>query len=139
MNITSERTGVRLPPTPASSAAPRFDPAAQRHASETMDIGVGESLTAADLLRVLDGLRRELSRHLIGMPGAFIGYDSLTLPRRAVPGPGRVIVEARLLRWTERLHDVGYIALSVANRTEHPAEGELVLARGTGRTLHVHC
>jgi hypothetical protein len=38
-----------------------------------VDIGNGETLSTADLLRLLDGLRRELSCHVAGSPGVFIG------------------------------------------------------------------
>lgn len=140
MSITSERTALPVPSVLAASVAPGWrDITVGGHASVSVDIGVGDTLGPARMLRVFDGLRRELSRHLVGSPGVFIGYDSLRLPRRAVLGPARVIVEARLLGWTERLHDVEYVAMSVADGTEPLAESEPVLARGRGRTLHVQC
>ena len=104
-----------------------------------VDIGNGETLSAADLLRLLDGLRRELSCHLAGSPGAFIGYDSLAVPQGTVAGPSRVIVEARLTGWSERLHNVQYVAVSVPPGAERPAATDQLLVRGTGRTLHVAC
>jgi hypothetical protein len=104
-----------------------------------VDIGDGETLSAADLLRLLDRLRQELSRHLVGSAGAFAGYDGLTVLRRAVPGPGRVIVEARLTGWSQQLHDVEYVAVSVPSGAERRAETDHLLVRGTGRTLHVDC
>ena len=104
-----------------------------------VDIGTDETLSTADLLRLLDGLRRELSCHLAGSPGAFIGYDSLTVPQGSVVGPGRVIVEARLTGRSERLHHVQYVAASVAPGAERPTASDRLLVRGTGRTLHVGC
>jgi hypothetical protein len=104
-----------------------------------VDIGDGETLSAADLLRLLDRMRQELSRHLVGSPGAFIGYDSLTFPQRTVAGPGRVIVEARLMGWSEQLHDVEYVAASVPAGAERLAANDPLLVRGSGRTLHIEC
>ena len=102
-----------------------------------VDIGDGETLSAADLLRLLDRMRQELSRRLVGGAGAFVGYDSLTVLQRTVAGPGRVIVEARLMGLSEQLHDVEYLAVSVPTRAERPAVTDPLLVRGTGRTLHV--
>ena len=107
--------------------------------SRAIDIGDGETLSAADLLRLLDGMRHDLSCRLVGSPGAFIGYDSLTVPQGTVAGPGRVIVEARLTGWSERLHDAEYVAVSVPSGAERPAATDPLLVRGTGRTLHVDC
>jgi hypothetical protein len=104
-----------------------------------VDIVDGEKLSAADLLRLLDRMRQGLSRHLVGSPGAFIGYDSLTIPQRTVAGPGRVLLEARLMGRSEKLHDVEYVAASVPAGAEHPAASDPLLVRGTGRTLHVRC
>lgn len=139
MTIASEHAAVPLPPTWAASVVPGWaDVTVGGHASASVDIGVGQALTAAHVLRVFEGLRRELSRHLIGGPGAFIGFDSLTLPRGAIPGPRRVIMEARLLDQTDRLHEVVYTAVAVSARTAHVAPRDPLLAHGTGRTLHVH-
>jgi hypothetical protein len=104
-----------------------------------VDIGNGETLSTADLLRLLDGLRRELSCHVAGSPGVFIGYDSLTVPQGTVAGPSRVIVEARLTGWSDRLHNVQYVAVSVPLGAERPAATDRLLVRGTGRTLNVAC
>jgi hypothetical protein len=104
-----------------------------------VDIADGETFSAADLLRLLDKMRQELSRHLVGSPGAFVGYDSLTLAQHTVAGPGRVIVEARLKGWSEQLHDVEYLAVSVPSGAERSAATDPLLLRGTGRTLHVEC
>lgn len=129
----SEPTTVQRP-SPLTSAV--AEPAREWLA---VDIGNGETLSAADLLRLLDGLRRDLSCHLAGSPGAFIGYDSLTVPQGTVAGPSRVIVEARLTGWSERLHNVQYVAVSVPPGAERPAATDRLLVRGTGRTLHVEC
>ena len=129
----SEPTTVQPPSPPASTGA---GPAREWLA---VDIGTDETLSTADLLRLLDGLRRELSSHLAGSPGAFIGYDSLTVQSGSVAGPGRVIVEARLTGWSERLHNVQYVAASVPPGAERPATTDRLLVRGTGRTLHVAC
>ena len=104
-----------------------------------VDIGDDETLSAADLLRLLDRMRRELSRHLVGTAGAFAGYDSLTVSQPTVAGPGRVIVEARLVVLSEQLHDVEYLAVSVPSGAERAAANDPLLVRGTGRTLHVAC
>jgi hypothetical protein len=129
----SEPTTMRRPAPPRSAVA------AQVREWIAVDIVDGETLSAADLLRLLDRMRQELSRHLVGSPGAFVGYDSLTVPQRTVAGPGRVIVEARLMGWSEQLHDVEYLAVSVPSGAERPAATDPLLVRGTGRTLHVEC
>lgn len=129
----SEPTTMRRPSPPTSAVA---GPMREWLA---VDIGDGETLSAADLLRLLDSMRNELSCHLVGSPGAFIGYDSLTVPQGTVAGPGRVIVEARLTGWSERLHNVEYLAVSVPSGAERPAATDPLLVRGTGRTLHVEC
>ena len=129
----SQPTTVQRPSSPPS------DVDEQAREWLAVDIGNGETLSAADLLRLLDGLRRELSCHLAGSPGAFIGYDSLTVPQGTVAGPSRVIVEARLTGWSERLHNVQYVAVSVPPGAERPAATDRLLVRGTGRTLHVAC
>jgi hypothetical protein len=129
----SEPTTMRRPaPSQSAVAAPVREWLA-------VDIGDGESLSAADLLRLLDRMRQKLSRHLVGSPGAFIGYDSLTVPRGPLAGPGRVIVEARLRAWSQKLHDVEYLAVSVPFGAERPTANDPPLLRGTGRTLHVEC
>ena len=104
-----------------------------------VDIGDGEALSTAELLRLLDGMRHALSCRLVGSPGAFIGYDNLTVPHATVAGPGRVIVEARLKGWSERLHNVEYVAASVPSGAERPTATDPLLVHGTGRTLHVEC
>jgi hypothetical protein len=129
----SEPTTMRRPAPPRSAVA------APVREWLAVDIADGETLSAADLLRLLDRMRQELSRHLVGSPGAFVGYDSLTVPQRTVAGPGRVIVEARLMGWSEQLHDVEYLAVSVPSGAERPAATDPLLVRGTGRTLHVEC
>ena len=129
----SQAPTVQRPSTPASTGA---GPAREWLAVE---VGTDETLSTADLLRLFDGLRRELSCHLAGSPGVFIGYDSLTVPQGAVAGPSRVIVEARLTGWSERLHNVQYVAASVSPGAERPATTDRLLVRGTGRTLHVAC
>lgn len=129
----SQPTTVQRPSPPPSAVA---EPAREWRA---VDVGNGETLSTADLLRLLDGLRRELSCHLAGSPGAFIGYDSLTVPQGTVAGPSRVIVEARLTSWSERLHNVQYVAVSVPPGAERPAATDRLLVRGAGRTLHVEC
>jgi hypothetical protein len=129
----SETMTMQRPSPPASGVA---GPVREWRA---VDLGYGETLSAADLLRLLDGLRRELSCHLAGSPGAFIGYDSLTVPQGSVAGPSRVIVEARLTGWSERLHNVEYVATSVPSGAERPATTDPLLVRGSGRTLHVDC
>jgi hypothetical protein len=129
----SEPTTVRRPAPPGSAVA------APVREWLAVDIADGETLSAADLLRLLDRMRQELSRHLVGSPGAFVGYDSLTVPKRTVAGPGRVIVEARLMGWSKQLHDVEYVAVSVPSGAERPAATDALLVRGTGRTLHVEC
>jgi hypothetical protein len=129
----SEPTTMR-PPAPPRSAV-----AAPVRKFLAVNLGDGETLSAADLLRLLDRMRQELSRHLVGIPGAFVGYDSLTVPQRTVAGPGRVIVEARLMGWSEQLHDVEYLAVSVPSGAERPAATDPLLVRGTGRTIHVEC
>jgi hypothetical protein len=129
----SEPTTMRRPALPRSAVA------APVREWLAVDIADGETLSAADLLRLLDRMRQELSRHLVGSPGAFVGYDSLTVPQGTVAGPGRVIVEARLVGWSERLHDVEYLAVSVPSGAERPAATDPLLVRGTGRTLNVEC
>lgn len=104
-----------------------------------VDVGGGESLSAADLLRLLEGLRTELSCRLVGSPGAFIGYDTLAVPQGTVTGPGRVLLEARLAGWSDRLHHVEYVAVSAPSGAERPASTDPLLVRGAGRTLHVEC
>jgi hypothetical protein len=104
-----------------------------------VDIGDGETLSAADLLRLLDSMRHALSCRLVGNPGAFIGYDSLAVPQGTVAGPGRVIVEARLTGWSERLHNAEYVAVSVPLGAERSVATDPLLVRGTGRTLHIEC
>lgn len=126
-------TAMRRPSPPASVVA---EPVREWLA---VDIGDGETLSAADLLRLLDRMRHELSCRLVGGPGAFIGYDSLTVRRSMVAGPGRVIVEARLTSLSERLHHVEYVAESVPSEAEGSAVTDPLLVRGTGRTLHVEC
>lgn len=129
----SEPATMQRPAPPPSAA---LGPVRERLA---VDIGDGETLSAADLLRLLDGMRHELSCRLVGNPGAFIGYDRLTVPHGTVAGPGRVILEARLTGWSERLHNVEYVARSVPSGAERPAATDPLLVRGTGRTLHVQC
>jgi hypothetical protein len=129
----SEPTTVQRPSPPTSA------PDGPAREWLAVEIGNGETLSTADLLRLLDGLRRELSCHLAGSPGAFIGYDSLTVPQGTVAGPSRVIVEAQLTGWSERLHNVQYVAVSVPPGAERPAATDLLLVRGTGRTLNVAC
>lgn len=129
----SEPTTTRRPAHPRSAGA------APVREWLAVDIGDGETLSTAGLLRLLDRMRQGLSRHLVGSPGAFVGYDSLTFPQRTVAGPGRVIVEARLMGWSEQLHDVEYLAVSVPSGAERPAATDPLLVRGTGRTLHVEC
>jgi hypothetical protein len=107
--------------------------------TRAVDIADGEILWAADVLRLLDSVRHALSYRLVGNPGAFIGYDSLTVPQATVAGPGRVIVEARLTGWSERLHDVEYVAVLVPSGADRPTAADPLLVRGTGRTLHVEC
>lgn len=104
-----------------------------------VDIRDGQTMSAADLLRLLDGMRHELAHRLVGHAGAFIGYDRLTVPHSTVAGPGRVLLEARLTDWSERLHNVEYVAVSVASGAERPAATDPLLVRGSGRTLHVAC
>ncbi len=104
-----------------------------------VDIGDGETLSAADLLRMLDGMRHELACRLVGSAGAFIGYDRLTVPQGTVHGPGRVILEARLTGRSERLHNVDYRAVSVPSGADRPAATDPLLVRGSGRTLHLAC
>ena len=118
-------------PTPAMPAPE--DTVREWRAVEVPD---GETLSAADVLRLLDWMRHELSVRLVGHPGAFIGYDALTVSPVTVSGPAQVIVEARLRSRSERLHDVEYVAVSTPARAERPAATDPVLARGTGRTLH---
>jgi hypothetical protein len=128
-----EPTTVQRPSPPASGAT---EPVCE---SRAVDIGDGETLSAADLLRLLDGMRHDLSCRLVGSAGVFIGYDSLIVPQGTVAGPGRVIVEARLTGWSERLHDVEYVAVSVPSGAERPEMTDSLLVHGTGRTLHVKC
>ena len=129
----SQPTTIQRPSPPASAVA---EPVREWRA---VDVGDGETLSTADLLRLLDGMRHALSCRLVGSPGAFIGYDNLTVPQGAVAGPGRVIVEARLTARSERLHNVEYVAVSVPSGAERPAATDPLLMRGSGRTLHVAC
>lgn len=127
---------------PHNDAAPIPSPvglSGARARTAAVDIGEGETLSAADLLRLLDRMRHELARRLVGTAGAFIGYDRLTVPQGTVAGPGRVILEARLTGWSERLHNVEYVAVSVPSGAERPAATDPLLVRGSGRTLHVAC
>ena len=119
-------------PTPAASA-----PEDSVREWRAVDVPDGESLSAADVLRLLDWMRHELSVRLVGHPGAFIGYDALTVSPGTVTGPAQVIVEAKLRTRSERLHDVEYVAVSAPAGAERPAATGPFLARGTGRTLHV--
>jgi|SRR5688572_27661651 len=121
-------------PSPLQAAA--LGPVRERLA---VDIGDGETLSTADLLRLLDAMRHELACRLVGNAGAFIGYDRLTVPQGTVAGPARVILEARLTGWSERLHNVEYVAVSVPIGAERPAPTDPLLVRGSGRTLHVAC
>jgi|GEM_PF-5048399 len=127
------------PMTLRRPTSPRFAGAAPVREWMAVDLAEGETLSAADLLRLLDRMRQELSRHLIGTAGAFVGYDSLDVPRPTVVGPARVVVEARLTGWTERLHDVQYVAAAVPSGADCAAAADPLLVRGTGRTLHVGC
>ena len=104
-----------------------------------VDVPDGESLSAADVLRLLDWMRHELSVRVVGHSGAFIGYDALTVSPGIVSGPAQVIVEARLRSRSERLHDVEYVAVSAPAGAEGAGAADALLARGTGRTLHVAC
>lgn len=104
-----------------------------------VDVPDGETLSAADVLRLLDWMRHDLCVRLVGHGGAFIGYDTLTVSPGIVSGPARLIVEARLTSWSERLHQAEYVAVSVAPGAHRPAAADPLLARGTGRTLHVEC
>lgn len=124
---------------PGTMARPLAEITGPVRARLAFDIDEGETLSAADLLRLLDRLRQQLSRHLVGSTGAFIGYDSLTVFRWAMAGPGRVLMEASLARWSEQLHDVKYVAVSVPHGAERRRETDPVLVHGTGRTLHVDC
>jgi hypothetical protein len=49
----------------------------------------GETLSAADVLRMLDVMRHQLAVRIVGHPGAFIGYDTLTVSPATIPGPAR--------------------------------------------------
>ena len=102
-----------------------------------VDVAAGENLSAADVLRMLDLMRREMAVRIVGHPGAFIGYDTLTVSPGTVSGPARVIVESRLKSRSERLHNVEYVAVSVPLGAERAVATDPLLARGTGRTLHV--
>lgn len=129
----SEPTTVQHP------SPPTYAPDGPARKWLAVDIGKGEALSTADLLQLLDGLRRDLSCHVAGSAGAFIGYDSLTVPQGTVAGPSRVIVEAWLTGWSDRLHNVQYVAVSVPPGAERPAASDRLLMRGTGRTLNVAC
>ena len=136
----SHPTTISRPaPTTMPQAPSVQDIGAPLHERIAVDIGEGETLSAADLLRLLDRVRQELSRQLVGSPGAFVGYDDLAVLQRAVPGPGRVIVEGRLTDLSEQRHDVEYVAVSVAPGAERGADTDPLLIRGTGRTIHVAC
>lgn len=126
-------TTIERPPAPPS---PAVGPVRERMA---VDIGDGETWSAADLLRLLDGMRQLLACRLVGNAGAFIGYDSLAVPQATVAGPTRVILEARLTDWSERLHDVEYVAVSVPPGAAIPEATDPLLVHGSGRTLHVAC
>ncbi len=104
-----------------------------------VDVPDGETLSGADVLRLLDWMRQDLSVRLVGHPGAFIGYDALTVAPGTIAGPARVIVEARLKSRSERLHEAEYVAVSAPAGAEHAAVTDPLLALGTGRTLHVLC
>lgn len=119
-------------PTPAMPAPE--DTVREWRAVEVPD---GETLSGADVLRLLDWMRHELSVRLVGHPGAFIGYDVLTVSPGTVTGPAQVIVEARLKSRSERLHDVEYVAVSAPAGAGRTAASGPLLARGNGRTLHV--
>ena len=121
-------------PTPVTSA-----PEATVREWRAVDVPDGETLSAADVLRLLDWMRHELSLRLVGHPGAFIGYDALTVSPGTITGPAQVIVEARLKSRSERLHDVEYVAVSARAGSGQAAATDPLLARGTGRALHVAC
>jgi hypothetical protein len=102
-----------------------------------VDVADGETLSTADVLRMLDLMRHEMAVRIVGHPGAFIGYDTLRVSPGTVSGPTRVIVESRLKSRSERLHNVEYVAVSVPLGAERAVATDPILARGTGRTLHV--
>jgi hypothetical protein len=102
-----------------------------------VDVADGETLSAADVLRMLDVMRHEMAVRIVGHPGAFIGYDTLTVSPGTVSGPTRVIVESRLKSRSERFHNVEYVAVSVPLGAERTVATDPLLVRGTGRTLHV--
>jgi hypothetical protein len=103
----------------------------------SVDVADGQTLSVADLLRMLDVMRHEMAVRIVGHPGAFIGYDTLTVSPGTISGPARIIVESRLKSRSERLHNVEYVAVSVPLGAEQAATTDLLLARGTGRTLHI--
>jgi hypothetical protein len=136
----SETRTIRRPAPRTMPLAPApHDVTAPTRERMAVDLRDGQTLSAAELLRLLDQMRQELSHHLVGRPGAFVGYDGLTVLQGAVQGPGRVLVEARLTGLCDRLHDVEYVAVSVPPGAEDRAESDPLLVRGTGRTLHVDC
>jgi hypothetical protein len=94
-------------------------------------------LSAADVLRMLDVMRHQMAVRIVGHPGAFIGYDTLTVSSGTISGAARIIVESRLKSRSERLHNVEYVAVSVPLGAERAATTDPLLARGTGRTLHI--
>ena len=119
--------------------APQSDVTGPVCESLAFDLRDGETLSSADLLRLLDRMRQQLSNQLVGSPGAFIGYDDLTVLQRTVAGPARVIVEARLLDRSEQLHEVEYAAVLAPAGEERRSATDTLLMSGTGRTLHVSC
>lgn len=121
-------------PTPATTA-----PEAPVREWRAVDVPDGETLSTADVLRLLDWMRHELSLRVVGHPGAFIGYDTLTVSPGTISGPARLLVESRLESRSERLHKAEYIAVSVPMGAEQAAPTDALLACGTGRTLHVAC
>lgn len=71
----------------------------------------GKGLTLAELLRVLDVLRRRLARHTRGQEGAFAGFDVLDVSRwqpEAEAGP--ILFTARRVADDSRSQVVEYAA-----------------------------
>lgn len=95
----------------------------------------GRDLTLTELMRVLDGLRRELARSTRGHEGAFAGYDVLNLSGWEDGDEERSIrLTARLVSDEDTRQTVEYSAAPCdhADGRCHPLEGDQYLrARGT--------
>ncbi|WP_148046612.1 hypothetical protein [Nocardioides pocheonensis] len=91
-------------------------------------------LTADQLLKRLEAVRRNLAIRWCGSQGAFAGYERLRVDTTATPDAGSVTFSARLIKASPTSHTVALLARAEPDA----ATGSwTVLVEGEGRTLHV--